>query len=261
MYQLNDARLLPFAVQCYLLTLYKIETLRMRGVHNVEFICRYLTDQRLQVSDTQMLIELLFNEILRHNILDHKYLQQTSVIHEDHAQTLLYLAAHRIKKVRLFARKWILKLIKVIPHIVWEHSLVFLMFDIVLFLDELKQDHNTSTTFDELSYFNVEEAKESSLDFLIMAVDWLETGFSHSTSETLGLMQTYLVSKTRRKISSFLDDKSDLMELFTRFAKSSSISSAIIRSPSKHARFLGEVAGILFIKEKEGIGIFQNDNS
>jgi PI4-kinase N-terminal region len=86
-----------------------------------------------------------------------------------------------------------------------------------------------------------------------MCVDWLETAFSHSTSETLGVMQTYLVSKTRRKSSSLLDEKSDLMDIFTRFAKGSAISSAIIRSPSKHAKFLGEVNGIILIKEQEGM--------
>lgn len=157
-----------------------------------------------------------------------------------------------MKKVRHFARKWIQNLLKVVPHMVWEHKLVFMMFDLVLFLDGIKQEKGILSTFESLSYFSVEEVRESSQDFLLMCTEWLETGFSHSTSETLGVMQTYLVSKTRRKSSSLLDDNSDLMDLFTRFAKGSAISSAIIRSPSKHSRFLGEINGIVHMKEQEG---------
>jgi hypothetical protein len=118
LYQVNDPRLLPFSVQCYIVTIYKIETLRMRSLHSMEFLCLYLIDQRLQVHDTQILLELFFNEILKHNFLDYKYLRIPRSIQAEHARTLLLLAAHRIKNVRIFARKWLQHLLKVVPYLV-----------------------------------------------------------------------------------------------------------------------------------------------
>jgi hypothetical protein len=64
LHQINDPRLLPFSVQCYIVTVYKIESFRVRNVHSIEFLCHYLTDQRLQVADIQQLLELFMNEVL-----------------------------------------------------------------------------------------------------------------------------------------------------------------------------------------------------
>jgi hypothetical protein len=46
------------------------------------------------------------------------------------------------------------------------------------------------------------------------------------------------------------------MDIFTRFAKGSAISSSIIRSPSKHSRFLGEINGIVYYMQQEGRSIY-----
>lgn len=63
LYQVHDPRLLPFSIQCYIVTIYKIESLRMKNTFSIDYICRYLVDQRIQVNDTQLLLELFMNEV------------------------------------------------------------------------------------------------------------------------------------------------------------------------------------------------------
>ena len=43
-----------------------------------------------------------------------------------------------------------------------------------------------------ITYFNIDEVKESSSDFLKVCKEWLEKGFEYSPSEMLGVMQVLL---------------------------------------------------------------------
>lgn len=253
-YLASDAKLLPFSVQVYLLTIYKIESMRMNSLGDISFISAYLTDPRLIEPGFFGLIEILLGKVLRRMICDSFYAVKISkVLQREHISNLVFLAASRIPKVRNFATVWIKKLLAAVPNMVWDHESVFLIFDIILHLDALKQEGTSVVDFAHLKYFDLQETESCSKEFLGMAIDWLKTALSYSSSETLGVMQTYLVVATRRKTSSLLDDHSDLMELYTLFSSGASISSAIIRSPSKHARFLGQINGMILMDSHNGL--------
>ena len=53
-----------------------------------------------------------------------------------------------------------------------------------------------------------------------------------------------------------LEDQSDFMKLMSKFGNNSEISSTIIKSPTKHSRYLGEIKGMILCMEFEGLSSY-----
>lgn len=131
------------------------------------------------------------SEVIRQLFFSSGYKTKGVHIHENHIRPLFYLAAQRISNTRAFARRWIRVFLKLVPYMVWSHKSVFSMFDIVLYLDSYKQGISAteSDPARALIFFDAEDAALASKEFLTICEEWLDVAFSHSTSETLGLIQ------------------------------------------------------------------------
>ncbi|KAI8923885.1 hypothetical protein BC831DRAFT_15797 [Entophlyctis helioformis] len=166
---------------------------------------------------------------------------------------MLLYAAHRMTKARRFASRWIVRILEVLPRMLWNHKAAFLMMDILRFLDNRKagytDDGFRNPLLAKLFFLDEKEAALASADFMLVAEAWLKSALKQSSGETIGLAQTYLVEISNKSPYTMLNDQSDLMVLLGRFVVHADVASTIIRSPSKHSKFLGEIKGMIFALE------------
>ncbi|OAJ42765.1 hypothetical protein BDEG_26179 [Batrachochytrium dendrobatidis JEL423] len=194
-----ELRALSFQASAYLLAVYHIESMRIR-IMSVDFMCRYLVDERLYNTDIYTILEMIADEVLRLFMHSQPTKRVDTRAMEHNMQCMLLYSAHRLSRSRKFATRWILQMLDHIPCMLWNHKVAFLMMDILRYLDTRK------------------------------------AGFS----------ETYLVEISNKSPYTALNDHSDLMVLLSQYTGISEIASTIIKSPSKHSRFLGEIKGMFF---------------
>ncbi|KAI8916255.1 hypothetical protein EDD86DRAFT_186242 [Gorgonomyces haynaldii] len=251
--QVNDPKVMPWSVQVFLFTIYKIESLRIRSNHKVDNLKEYLTDQRLQPPDIYMILELSVHEIFKQAVSDPRYKTHHISIHENHISALVYFGSQRIPKVRQFARKWVRHVLKSVPKLIWHQRSVFAAFDTIQLLERLADEKGVSNRHQPPYVFvSAQEAKEAYQDFLKIVEGWLDIGFSQSSNETLGVIQTYLVSDAATHSVNY-GEVPGLMEILNHFTKGSTMTSSVIKSLSKYSKYLGEIQGMILMKEHEGI--------
>eukprot|EP00842_Homolaphlyctis_polyrhiza_P006020 jgi/Hompol1/6419/HPOL_002262-RA len=244
-----EIKIMSIASSVYLLAVYHIESIRIRAM-SVDFICRYLTDERLYSTEIYASLESIADEVLKLFLRDQTVKQGDVHVVEHNMQCLMLYAAHRLAKARRFAVKWILNIVDIVPMMLWNQTVAFLMMDIIRYLDShkmgLSDDGFKNPLLSKLFFLNKQEAQAASKDYLQVAELWLRMAVQRSAPETVGVVQTYLVAISNKSPYTSLDDHSDLMVLLTRFSTHSEIISTIFKSPSKHSRYLGEIKGMIF---------------
>ncbi|KAJ8322856.1 Phosphatidylinositol 4-kinase stt4 [Batrachochytrium dendrobatidis] len=244
-----ELRALSFQASAYLLAVYHIESMRIR-IMSVDFMCRYLVDERLYNTDIYTILEMIADEVLRLFMHSQPTKRVDTRAMEHNMQCMLLYSAHRLSRSRKFATRWILQMLDHIPCMLWNHKVAFLMMDILRYLDTRKagfsEDGFKNPLLSKLFYIDQFEATSASVDYFAVGKAWFKASIHRSFSETIGVVQTYLVEISNKSPYTALNDHSDLMVLLSQYTGISEIASTIIKSPSKHSRFLGEIKGMFF---------------
>ncbi|KAH6563604.1 hypothetical protein BASA62_008439 [Batrachochytrium salamandrivorans] len=247
-----ELRSISFQSSVYLLTVYHIESLRIR-TQSVDFIYRYLVDERLYNTDIYTVLETIADEVLRLFMHSQSFSDVDTHVIEHNMQCMLLYSAHRLSKPRKFATRWILHMLDAFPSMIWNHKVAFLMMDILRYLDTRKagisQDGFKNPLLSKLFFLDEEEAASASADYIGVGEAWFKAAIKRSVYETIGIVQTYLIEISNKSPYTALNDHSNLMVLLSRYTGISEIASTIIKSPSKHSRYLGEIKGMILSYE------------
>ncbi|KAH9246076.1 hypothetical protein BASA81_016413 [Batrachochytrium salamandrivorans] len=234
-----ELRSISFQSSVYLLTVYHIESLRIR-TQSVDFIYRYLVDERLYNTDIYTVLETIADEVLRLFMHSQSFSDVDTHVIEHNMQCMLLYSAHRLSKPRKFATRWILHMLDAFPSMIWNHKVAFLMMDILRYLDTRKagisQDGFKNPLLSKLFFLDEEEAASASADYIGVGEAWFKAAIKRSVYETIGIVQTYLIEISNKSPYTALNDHSNLMVLLSRYTGISEIASTIIKSPSKHSR-------------------------
>ncbi|KAH6571358.1 hypothetical protein BASA60_007187 [Batrachochytrium salamandrivorans] len=103
--------------------------------------------------------------------------------------------------------------------------------------------------FPNCFFLDEEEAASASADYIGVGEAWFKAAIKRSVYETIGIVQTYLIEISNKSPYTALNDHSNLMVLLSRYTGISEIASTIIKSPSKHSRYLGEIKGMILSYE------------
>ncbi|KAL2917897.1 Phosphatidylinositol 4-kinase stt4 [Polyrhizophydium stewartii] len=246
----------------YLLAVYHIESLRIRTM-SIDFMCRYLVDERLYGTDVYAVVETIAEEVMRLLIREQSSRAAETRVVEHNLQCMLLYSAHRLSRPRNFAAKWSLHILETVPRMLWNQRAGFLMMDILRFLDARKagtsEEGFKGSMFAKLQYIDKAEIIKASRDFMSLGEAWLKMAVKRSARETMGMVQMYLVDVSNKSPYTALEDQSDLMILLSRFASNSEIAPSIIRAPGKQTRYLGEIRGMLFAHELASPGMDRED--
>ncbi|KAJ3360302.1 phosphatidylinositol-4- kinase, partial [Kappamyces sp. JEL0680] len=241
----------------YLTTVYQIELLRMKNLA-LDYLCAYLVDDRLQGPEIYPFVEDIADSILSQAITDSAYKRHNSLVVENHLRTLLVFAGHRIPMIRKFVMRWILRILNVVPHMLFHRPAISYMLDICRYLDNEKVGHKEEHLrfSEQLSFINYLEAHESAVDFYALCQDWISAALAISPSETIPILQHYIsdissispwIGSRQVALGAPTEDISSsfLLSLFQKFYGDSTTSANMIRHSSRRIRTLGEVQGLL----------------
>ncbi|KAJ3296301.1 phosphatidylinositol-4- kinase [Borealophlyctis nickersoniae] len=238
-----DIRITSFPQCAYLLAVHHLESFRIRK-SGTDAILRYITDERLYNSDVYHIIETLADEILvilRKDRLTNR--DHDAIV--DHTRSLLLQAACRLERVRKFAARNINTILAQFPSVLWNHRAAYFMIDVLQCFDiRYQSDAHRKACFD-LAYVDHSDIKAASKDYFDLCAGWMNQAIKRSSSETLGLLQGYMVDLHTNFPELTLGDRSDLISLLGRFCSHDEIASSIIKSLSNQALYFGEIKGML----------------
>ncbi|KND02142.1 1-phosphatidylinositol 4-kinase STT4 [Spizellomyces punctatus DAOM BR117] len=263
--QASNIKLLSFAKCAYLLAVRELEVLRGQRA-DVKAMLEYLTDDRLYNDEAYGLLHCIGDEVVStflKKCVEKK--EEGRIEIERHIVELLYTAASRLDRARMFAVKTIYKMLAMFPWLLWNRKAVYLMLDMVQCLDtkfQLDLDRRKLLRAKigmELTFLNDSDIYGASKAFSDFCARWMTLAIQHSSSETMGMLQGYLVDLHTNFPELGLGDKSDLMLLLGRFCSSDDIISSIIRSVGKQALYYGEVRGMLMVLNPSGPGRSQKN--
>ena len=258
--KINEIRLLSWPVAVLLLTICEVESLRIKNLP-IEYLCGYLVDDRLQTPQLYPVTESLIDGIFKIALKDSHYRELSSSIIEGHLKSLLLFAAHRITTIRLFAAKWIINILNVLPFMLFNRTIFHFMLDLLRFLDNSKIGHyeeHLDSFSGKINFLTTMEAHESASSFYLLCNDWVSSALQMSSAETIPILQSYISEISAiapwigsRQMEQSLgaspqDDVSSsfLMYLFQRFYADAATSASMIRHSNKRVRLLGEVRGL-----------------
>ena len=244
-----EIKALSWPVCVYLVTFYQMELLRMKNL-SLRHLFGYLVDDRLQRPSIYPVLEALADGILTQALKDTVYKKLANNVIQEHLETLLMFSAHRVSFIRSFVAKWIIKILNVVPQMLFYNPSVVYMLDILRFLDNEKSgyvehhlDFRTS-----LGFISKEEVNEAAGDYFKLCQDWISSALTISSKAIIPIIQAYIgdissVSPwTGGKES---EDLFSLTNLFQKFYADQGTSAHMIRSSSRQEGCLGEVRGII----------------
>ena len=250
-----EIRNLSFYSSVYLLTTYHVEILRIKSA-SIDFMYRYLVDERLHNTEIYTILESVCDEVLKTFVSTTSSKTRNSVCAiEQNTQFLLLYAAHRLERARTFASRWIKTILSdLAPELLWDHKVAYLLMDIVRYLDDRRcgvsvEGYQTGV-LSKLFFLDEKEAREASNDFYKTSKDWFDMAIRKSTAETIALAQNYLIEMSNKNTYTHLSQNSDLMVLLSRLSNDAEIASAIIRIPGKHSKYMGEIKGMTFAMQR-----------
>ncbi|KAI8907684.1 hypothetical protein DFJ77DRAFT_175251 [Powellomyces hirtus] len=244
-------RNLPFVTCVFLMTVRELETFRASKL-NSDMILTYLSNDRLYNDEIYDFLHLIGTEV------ETKFMKECAKNREDnmlvieaHVVQLLFMGASRLERARGFAAKTLYSIHKEFPFILWNRRVVHLMLDLLQCLDANAQGSIGRKELlrgkmgADLAFLDDSDVNAASSNFFDLCMKWIATAISSSSSETMGLLQGYLVDLHTNFPELALGEKSDLMTLLGRLCSSQDIATLILRSVGKHALYYGEVRGML----------------
>ncbi|XP_033126679.1 phosphatidylinositol 4-kinase alpha-like [Anneissia japonica] len=288
----NPAEVIPlinklsFAQCCYLLSVYRLETLRVtHSGDDCTFrgMFEYLEDKAIWKDKAGMWQCLLAvsDQVFKIFIDKMAKMEKTSVREQRlqiHAQFLLMKFNHVMKQIRKVADKFLSKLVDKFPFLLWNGTVLYTMVDILQLLSKSLDRSNTQEAVEldvpnspyKLIVMDTREARETILqDFSARCGGIFQEAVKWAPSITRSLLQQYLITLEN---SDGLSQHSGL-ELATesalQFAGSNVSSSTFapdkrintkadssnfVSTMSLRSRFAGEVAGMKAIYSEAGPG-------
>ncbi|TPX43028.1 hypothetical protein SeMB42_g04890 [Synchytrium endobioticum] len=240
----------------YLLAVHQLECMRIRKT-SFEFILKYLADDRLHGSDIFPILDALAEDVTR-SYIDERT-KRPQIPTAAHARDLIINAAHRLNKCRKFCSATINQAITLQPGLLWNRDLVFLMFDILQYLDfdtigaqDKKKEVAEKLGF-ELSFVDRVDRDAAFRHFMDLCTTWTQDAVKRCSSQSIGLIQGYIVSLNQDFPGFTLSEGSALEVILSRFMSHEEISYALIRSMGKQAHYIGIVRGMISQVEKDGL--------
>ncbi|TPX38337.1 hypothetical protein SmJEL517_g00322 [Synchytrium microbalum] len=240
----------------YLLAVHQLECMRIRKT-SFEYILMYLVDDRLYDSEVFPILEVLADDVTRSYVNERTKRPQKPT--SAHARDLIINAAHRLGKVRKFSSQTIDKVISLQPGLLWNRELVFLMLDILQALDfdatgsyDKKMEVASKLGF-ELSFVDRADRDAAFKHFMELCATWMQDSVKRCSSQSIGLIQGYVVSLNQDFPGFTLGEGSALETLLSRFMSHEEISYAIIRSMGKQAHYIGIMKGMISQLEENGL--------
>ncbi|KAJ3023680.1 phosphatidylinositol-4- kinase [Thoreauomyces humboldtii] len=235
----------------YLLSVRELE--RFRAVRlNSSVMLKYLCNDRLYNDDAYDFLHLIAVEV------ETTFLKQCARNREDnypaierHVGQLLFVAASRLERARRYASNALYRIHKIFPAFLWNRTVVNLMLDLLQCLDGNavgsmeRRELLRGKIGKSLDFLDDSDVSAASKDFFELCTKWMASATYSSSSETMGILQSYMVDLHTNFPELGLGEKSDLLLLLGRFCSSQEIASMIMRSVGKRAIYYGEVRGML----------------
>ncbi|KAJ3411750.1 phosphatidylinositol-4- kinase [Chytridiales sp. JEL 0842] len=159
-------------------------------------------------------------------------------------------SASRLQKVRAFASKYAVKIMEIVPSLLWDRKLMYILLDMVQYLD--KANYN-STEREELlrrkigfalQYVDESEKQQAAADFMKLCSALVSISIKRSVGETTALLQSYLIDLHFNHPDLVLGTSSDIVNFLGSFCNDKDVAFDIIKSLNSRAQFIGEAIGI-----------------
>ncbi|KAJ3144888.1 phosphatidylinositol-4- kinase [Geranomyces variabilis] len=244
-------RSLPFVKCAYLVTVRELETMRATKLEpNLQLT--YLRNDRLYNDEVYDFLHLIGTEV------EIKFIRECARNREEHAKAieahaiqLLFMGASRLPRARAFAASALYRIHREFPFMLWNRRAVHLMLDLLQCLDANAQgsverkDLLRGKIGGDLNFLDDSDADAASTNYFDMSLQWIASAIKRSSSETMGILQGYMVDLHTNFPELTLGERSDLMTMLGRLCSSQDIACMLLRSVGKHALYYGEVRGML----------------
>ncbi|KAI8817560.1 uncharacterized protein EV422DRAFT_218107 [Fimicolochytrium jonesii] len=247
----SASKTLSFAKCTYLLAVREVERFKAKNLAPLT-ILKYLNHDRLYNDEVYDFLLSIGDDVIG------VFIRACSLKKDvpppliaDQLKQLLFMAASRLERARAFAANSVYRILRAFPALVWHRKSVGLMLDLLQCLDTESQPSATRTETlrgkigRKLDLLNEYDVQAASQDFFDFCVRWTKLAFQRSASETVGLIQGYMVDIQTNFPELAIGEKSQLVTLLGRFCSSEDIAAMIIKSVGKHALYYGEVRGML----------------
>ncbi|KAI9206169.1 uncharacterized protein BJ171DRAFT_499012 [Polychytrium aggregatum] len=249
----TELRALPFVCCAYLHTVRQLELLRVSKKPFKEMLS-YLTDERLHNSGVIYdHLESIASEVVRTLCADPRPSLCASQRHRNmvlSSQTLVAHAVHRSGRVRQFAIRSLQKMWKAAPSLLWNYPCAALSLDILRICN---QAHSVAATSSDIAartgldfeFADDDERRAAVQEFQHLCNKWLSISSEKSLSETVGVLEHYLLDTLLGVPSASITSAKGFSALLGGLHLNSDLLKELLKRQTNGSFFTGEVRGMV----------------